>query len=90
MGAQKRRTFHFFPKGKGCHLPKRLDLEFSLGVQETSLRTIDSELGSESGSWSPHRRSWYWAASVTDGAQREFGLNVVCFTLQKQELETER
>lgn len=30
-------------------------------------------------------------ASVTDGAQeREFGLNVVCLTLQKQELETER
>lgn len=49
-GNPETRTFHFFPKGKGCHLPKKTDLEFSLGVQETSLRTIDSELGSESGS----------------------------------------
>lgn len=50
----------FFLKGERLSPAKKTDLEFSLGVQETSLRTIDSELGSESGSWSPRRRSCYW------------------------------
>ena len=41
----------FFLKGERLSPAKKTDLEFSLGVQETSLRTIDSELGSESGSF---------------------------------------
>lgn len=48
------------PESKGCNLPekkKQTDLEFSLSVRKTSLRTIDSMLGSESGSQQPRRVS---------------------------------
>ena len=81
----------FFLKGERLSPAKKTDLEFSLGVQETSLRTIDSELGSESGSWSPRRRSWYWVGFRNWwSTERECGLNAVCLMLEKQELETER
>lgn len=45
--------FTLSPRGKGRDLPRRTDLDCSLGVGETSLRTVDSELGSALGSWQP-------------------------------------
>lgn len=50
------RTFRFFLREKGWPAQKT-DLEFSLGAGETSLRTVDSKLGSELGSPSPSRSS---------------------------------
>lgn len=54
-----------FLRGKGCDLPQRTDLEFRLGVGETSLRTVDSELGSALGSWQPPGEACTGVASVT-------------------------
>lgn len=54
-----------FLRGKGCDLPQGTDLEFSLGVGEMSLRSVDSELGSALGSWQPPGEAWTGVASVT-------------------------
>lgn len=45
-GTRRWRTLHFVPGGEGCSLPLETDLEFSLGVREMPLRTVDSKLGS--------------------------------------------
>lgn len=37
--------------------PQKTDVEFSLGVGAPPLRTVDSELGSDLGSWRPSRGS---------------------------------
>lgn len=70
-GAQKWRTFHFFPKGKGCHLPKRLTLNsawvFRKHHSELLIQSwvVNQEAGRHIG------EAGTGAASVTDGAQRE-------------------
>lgn len=66
------------PKSKGCDLPekkKKTDLEFSLSVRKTSLRTIDSMLGSESGSQQPRRGSvWERLPSLCEEQREGTGL----------------